>query len=103
MLLRDRSTPDPNCDECRGTGETFGHAADCKGPHCALAGGVYDCDGVVFACTCWDDPDACIGCGEAIPDDAIAKGWRSATSETDMDGIMRCPDCQRDTVDGVHF
>lgn len=44
--------PDPNCYLCGGHGEYYGHSADCYNDRCALAGGLYDCQGEVFPCDC---------------------------------------------------
>lgn len=45
--------PDPDCPDCGGFGEIFGHAEDCRSDFCALAAGYEDCGGLV-------QPRACV-------------------------------------------
>lgn len=55
---------------CGGTGEYLGHAAGCVYDHCALAGGIHDCDGQV------------VRCGPSI--DWVIVGGRSGTGWTPL-------------------
>jgi hypothetical protein len=50
---REPSYPaDPECPHCGGVGERFWHTDNCRNDDCALAGGLYDCDGQVEECPC---------------------------------------------------
>lgn len=42
----------PECEECHGTGEVFGHADDCHDDLCALNGDIHSCSGKVEPCGC---------------------------------------------------
>lgn len=44
--------PKPDCEECHGTGEVFGHADDCHDDLCALNGDIHSCAGKVEPCGC---------------------------------------------------
>jgi len=98
--VTDRSRPNPDCEDCFGSGESFGHSAGCRSRICVLAGGIEDCDGQVYSCPCWDNPKACIACGTYEPEDSYAKGWRSVIG-VDAEARLRCPECQRGDVDQV--
>lgn len=47
-----RLRPNPGCQECWGTGEVFGHAADCDDDLCALNGDMHSCVGQLDRCHC---------------------------------------------------